>query len=529
MLKQIKTQVIQDNIVTLVRQERRANCYIKPRIILTVGADDQQTYWNICLEQLFNPGDDSVQPVPTVIILHGRSGHGKSVTAQKIVCDWASGAEYLKQFDLVLLLKSEDLNHQMKNPSVKRELVDLVCSWKKFRYAVHDTLMKSPDKVLFLIDGFDELVLSENRTLSTSFSPFSPQSVEDHILALLSGHSLRDCFLLVTTRNSSSDKLRQLLKRGPERTAQILGFSKDDERKYFEEFFKSTEKSYDELYSVVQANEILSASCCIPVVCDMICTILKYENESVKMDELKTVTSIFQKLVISLVNRRYSKTTLDCNLVKDLVLLAEGGVLTKKNRRSSKDLSNLKKNPFLCRNHPQNQCKFKHQVFQDFFTALHQIIPDTKPDVGTLLNALKDKSLIKNTHHLPMIRFLCGLSNSEVRLPKILDDNDKSSVQNLLRAWICEEMGKKQPRYLRLFLLRCLYELHNKDVVKEAMKNMDTIDLSSTFLNNLDCLVLQYCLKCCPNIICLKLRKCHLTAEELKLLTPALDNLQELR
>ncbi|XP_062390907.1 uncharacterized protein LOC134078782 [Sardina pilchardus] len=574
-----KRQVLQDYNATHLEHKHWPNFYFKPRVIQRGEGDHK----NISLEDIFGPSDilqslssynatrdehcllpqmtyDKVpgktypNTFPKVVILQGRSGYGKSFTAQKIVQDWASGADYLKRFDLVLLLKSEDLNQQMKNPSVKMELVELVCPHEIFRPMVKKTLMKSPHKVLFIIDGFDELVLAEKRTHPTpfsrfsqalkeqmvsenlshlfDFSPFSPTSVEDHILALLSGHILPESYLLITSRPSALDELKRLIRRGPVKSTQIMGFSKDNVEQYFEKFFESTEKKLRKHcdISFVRKLETLSASCCIPGMCFLVCTFLKSEDETPNITEQETVTSIFLKLMISLVKQHYNKDALDGNFLKDLVVLAEGEKLTKNNRRSSKDLSDLKTNPFLCREPPQMQCRFTYRVFQEFFMALGYIIPDGLGNVETLLTELKEKTLNKNTRWFAMIRFLFGLSNPKVSHLCTQNVEHMTSVQTSLKNWICEEIKEKHKKDVRLFLLRCLYELHDEEVTKAAMRGMesDTIDLRSTLLNEVDCLVLQYCLQFCPNITRLELRKCHLTAEELKLLTPALGSLQRL-
>ncbi|XP_076120281.1 uncharacterized protein LOC143100741 isoform X2 [Alosa pseudoharengus] len=526
MLGYFKKQVLQDYDATLLAHGLRPDCYIEPQIMKTCEKDVGQIYKNISLEHIFNPYDspNDPEPVPKVVILQGRSGYGKSFTAQRIVHDWASGAHYLNQFDLVLLLKSEDLNQQMRNSSVKKTLVELVCSHKRFRLIVKTTLMQSPHKVLFIIDGFDELMLSENGTHPTLCSPFSPASVEDQLLALLSGRILPESSLLVTTRPFALDKLRQLIQREPIKSTQIMDFSKDDVKQYFEKFFKSTKKNHCDLHSIVQAHQTLSASCCIPGMCSLVCTFLKPKDDTPDITELETVTSIFLELMISLVKQHYNKDALDATFLRDLAVLAEGGELMKKNRRSSKDLSDLKRNPFLCSEPPQMQCRFTYRVFQEFFMALGYIIPDGLGSVETLLTEI---DLNRNTHQFAVIRFLYGLSNPKLSR-HVVDQERMTSVHTSLKEWVCEEMKEKHPRYVRLFLLRCLYELHNEEVTKEAMQGMDTIELSSTFLNEVDCLVLQYCLQCCPNITCLDLRKCRLRAEELNLLTPALGNLQKL-
>lgn len=523
--------MLKDNeALLLAKHGHRPIRDIQPQIIQIVGNGDEQIYKNISLEHMFSLSDGpaetaETESAPKVIVLHGRSGHGKSYTAQRIVRDWALEADYLNQFYLVLLLRSGDLKDQMKYPLVKKKLVDFVNSPTRFRPMFNKTLKKSPDKVLFIIDGFDELVFSEEGTQNDSFSPFSPASIEDHLLALLSRQILPESSLIVTTRSSALDRLSQLIQQKPICSTEILGFSKEN----IKEYFKDT-------YSSVEANGKLFATCCVPSMCCMICTILQSDYnhiETQRMAELETFTSLFVHLVMSQVKQHYGERNLNPILVKDLFGLVEGGIMAERCWRSSKYLSDLKRNPFLCKQPRQNLYRLKYYIFKEFFTTLHYIIQDNnegKENVKNLLKSVKEDALNRNTHHLSLIRFLFGLSNIKVKrkLGKMYEEF-LTSIKPALLRWIHEEMPKKHVRHIRLILLQCLYELHEEEVVKEAMARSDTVDTSFIVLNELDCLVLQYCLQCCPNIRCLKLRKCRLTPEKLKLLTPVLGNLQELR
>lgn len=508
----------------LAKHEHQPNSHIKPQIIQTVGRGDQQIYKNLSLEHMFSPNDGhaETESAPKVIVLHGRSGHGKSYTAHRVVYDWASEAYYLNQFDLVLLLKSGDLKDRMKNPSVKGKLVDFVNSQRRFRQMFNKTLKKSPNKVLFIIDGFDELVFSEEGAHSGSFSPFSPASAEDHLLALLSGRILSECSLMVTTRSSALDRLNQLILREPICSTEILGFSKENIKEYF--------KGKD-AYSHVAANEKLFATCCVPSMCCMIRTIPQSETETQTMGELKTFTSLFLHLVMRQVEQHYGERRLSPEMVKNMFGLVEGVIMERKCWR--KYLSDLKSNPFLCKQPRQNLYRLKYHIFKEFFTTLHYIIQNRcggKENVKRLLESLRGDEPNRNTHHLSLIRFLFGLSNTEVKR-KLGEGYEEflSSFKPELVEWIHVEMPKKHVRHVRLVLLQCLYELQDEEVVKHVMSSSDTIDASLIVLNELDCLVLQYCLRYCPDIRCLKLRKCRLTAEKVKLLTPVLGNLQELR
>ena len=163
-----------------------------------IPSTSQDQNQNTSVDQFFSP--DDCGDVPRAVILQGHSGHGKSFTVQKILHEWASGHLYQDRFELVFHLRCKELNHV----SGERRLVDLVRCSHTFTPLISQKLMDSPQKVLFLIDGFDELRFPMSENCSTAVKdPFTEAPVEALLSALLKGLILYECFLLVTTRSTA--------------------------------------------------------------------------------------------------------------------------------------------------------------------------------------------------------------------------------------------------------------------------------------------------------------------------------------
>ena len=101
---------------------------------------------------------------------------------------------------------------------------------------------------------------------------------------------------------------------------------------------------------------------------------------------------------------------------------------------------------------------------------------------------------------------------------------------SLLEKWICDlikaEEGLPRTHNIQLFLLQCLYEVHEEGFVKRVMKKWNRINLDGIPLKKTDCSVLAYCVRHCQDMERLTLTHCNLTGEKLKVLTEALDECQ---
>ncbi|XP_076129467.1 NACHT, LRR and PYD domains-containing protein 3-like isoform X2 [Alosa pseudoharengus] len=499
----------------------------------------------IHLDQLFKPSDRG--SVQRAVILQGHSGHGKSFTVQKIMYDWASELLF-KDFILVFHLNCKELNLLSGEHSV----VDLLKCDQEFTPVILRILRDSPGKVLFVIDGFDELRFSLNEITSVLPSdPSVPAPIEATLTALLKGDVLRQGLLLVTTRSTVSDKLSEVLKT-PHRFTEILGFSEDGVKEYFQRFFDDTVLS-DKAYEYVRANETLITSCVIPVICWIVCTVFReHFQESVDAHgDFETTSSIFVYFINTLMKdhceglRRSGLTSL-----RSLAQLAETGIQNHQVLFDERKVSELLKdfnvrNPFLCKFlmkrkvYRETMYSFMHLSFQEFFAALHFFLIEDEEEacrkLQILLKSTADKvnsfRLIEENWRDRVVQFLFGLSSSDVFA--FVNSASWAAIQAQLKEWLMnviqiEKYGirnSSDPRAM-LFILHCLYEIHEKDFVMHVIESLEWISFSTHDLQRTDYWVLLYCLQCCQSVRGLHLDS--LTAENLRMLGPGLCKCKEL-
>uniref|UniRef100_A0A671MJZ2 NACHT domain-containing protein n=1 Tax=Sinocyclocheilus anshuiensis TaxID=1608454 RepID=A0A671MJZ2_9TELE len=509
--------------------------------------ETNQRNQNIRLDQLFGPENGSKKVPRKAVILQGDSGSGKSVTAQKIVLDWASGELYAGFFDVVFHLRCKELN----GLSGEMSLLDLLdCSLTPNE--IGQILKDIPQRILFIIDGFDELMLSgtkESLPPKPDIISHSQAIVcsllkgrmmrESFLLAivcsLLKGRMMRESFLLVTTRSTAVDKLENVLKK-PQCFVEIMGFSEKGVSEYFRKFFEDEEFS-SQVYEQVKIHEMLYTACFIPVICWIICTIFKRKGkDGVVTSELTTTTSIFVDFVLTLLKHHSSLNQHDeLNLLKDLGQLAESGttkrqVLFSRNNlpKAISDLSNI---PFLCTFHQQERIYLKemfgflHLSFQEFFTALFYMLTvkaEAKIKVKELLESAGNGR--RNEHLLPVIRFLFGLSNKKVN--RLIPGEHPKSTSTVIRAqlekWISKVIEKNimDRFYMSDFILHCLYELQDREILKKVMKLWERSGINIHWsLKGVDCQVVMYCLQYSSRIMSMEVKS---NAKDLKMLHPVL-------
>uniref|UniRef100_A0A673MUQ9 NACHT domain-containing protein n=1 Tax=Sinocyclocheilus rhinocerous TaxID=307959 RepID=A0A673MUQ9_9TELE len=494
---------------------------------------------SIRIDQLFSPDSDG--NTPKTVILSGDSGSGKSFMLQKIMLDWASGELYSENFDVVFLLKCEEL----KCISEEMNLFGLL-NWScRSIYQINIRLISdqisqilhlTPEKVLILIDGIDEYVNhppSHSMFLLTNSSDRAQPM--DILRSLLKGIFLPESFLLVTTRSIAADALMNLFK-GPLRFTEIMGFSERGVQEYFQKFFQD-EQLFSKTYESLKANESLLTACSVPLLCWMVCFCLKKHltDDDRVMRELKTTTSIYVLFVSTLLEHHgHSQSVL--TMLRSLGQRAEEGMKKREGLFVEKSVTAAGLDPatsvFLCkdslkRNNRQVPVfKFVHLSFQEFFTGLFYVLLDEKESWGKVRELLRSRS-----NPVPSVMmFLCGLLNEKAS--SSLFEMIKWTVPHTikLKTDLLESvLTVRRQHGCELFALRCLYELQDEEFVRRALGDWVSMNLSKVSLRSTDCWVLLYCLQCCPHIRYLNLMYCDLTAEKLKILQPAFCMCETLR
>ncbi|KAL0201372.1 hypothetical protein M9458_004559 [Cirrhinus mrigala] len=406
-------------------------------------------------------------------------------------------------------------------------------------------LQRVPENVLFIIDGFDELRLTQAVfDMSANTDPLQKAPPEVILCSLLRRFLIPASKLLVTTRTKNT--VNKLLE-GQLCFTEIMGFSKKKVEAYFQRFFS---KEYD----CVRANETLLTACSIPVICWIVSEMFKIGADVTS--GLETTTSIYVDFVSTLLEHHCQDLNQSVpSLLKSLGQLADKGMLEQQVMFDEKSLFKLDLDPagspFLCRFlskrriHQETMFTFMYHSFQEFFTVLYYVLLNEKEsqrkvrellhtvERGWALSCWSDRDFsmadveVRHAKLLqPVILFLCGVCKKEW-MPSFFEKHNMAvsvNIETQLKEWISTYSQRYQNEHL-LFILHCLYELHEKSFIRIVLEKLVLIDLSNSTLKMTDCWMLKYCLQCCEHIRILKL---HVTSDNLRMLQSELYRCKEL-
>ncbi|XP_054432778.1 NACHT, LRR and PYD domains-containing protein 6 [Pteronotus mesoamericanus] len=520
--------------------------------------------------RLFSRDEDGQRPL--TVVLQGPAGIGKTMAAKKILYDWAAGKLYQGKVDFAFFMPCAEL---LERPS-PCSLADLVLDQCPDRSAPVRQMLKAPERLLFILDGADELPAPGPAEAAPCTDPFEAAGGARVLGGLLSKVLLPKARLLVTTRAAAPARLQGRL--CSPQCAEVRGFSDKDKKKYFYKFFQDEHRA-ERAYRFVKENETLFALCFVPFVCWIVCTVLRQQLD--RGQDLsrtsKTTTSVYLLFIVSVLSPAPASDgpRLQGELRK-LCRLAREGVLERRAHFAEKDLERLQlrgskvQTLFLSKKElpgvlqAEVTYQFIDQSFQEFLAALSYLLEDEGPSrapAGGVQELLQgDQELC---HHLALTtRFLFGLLSAE-RLRDIERHFGcvvPERVKQDVLKWV-QDQGQRRPRVapegaeetnlpegtkesesdsdsgsdsdsegegegeaeaeeeaeeeefsFPLALLYCLYETQESAFVRQALRGHPALALERLRLSRLDVAVLSYCVRCCPAGQALRLTSCALPA-----------------
>ena len=225
---------------------------------------------------------DMFKGKPTRMLVYGRPGIGKSTFCKKAAYDWSKTLkEILKNFSILLLIKLRDVCDVGNIRDVLRASKLLASDGPISVDSLYDYIINNQDKVLLILDGYDE---------------YSCAKEHSPILAIWKGEQLRDCHVIVTTRQLKCDELR-----GPSHVQlEIQGFKSWKRKETFARKFMAGEKDLEEFMLYLEEKE-LDDMAEIPLLLLMLCILWK-EKRHVGL--LKSRADIFTQFIQTMLDHK---------------------------------------------------------------------------------------------------------------------------------------------------------------------------------------------------------------------------------
>ena len=413
---------------------------------------------------------DMFKGKPTRMLVYGRPGIGKTTFCKKAAYDWSKALrEILMNFCILLLIKLRDVCDVENIRDVLRASKLLASDGPISVDSLYDYIINNQDKVLLILDGYDEY-----------------SCVKEHspILAIWKGEQLRDCHVIVTTRQLKCDELR-----GPSHVQlEIQGFKSWERKRTYARKFLASEQDRDEFMLYLEEKD-LGDMAEIPLLLLMLCilwkekhheglpklrahiftqfiqTMLDHKGEIQQPMPFQKVTSTEAREDLSnlgkvafealLQDRLYVRCSeLPSNISRSFQKLSEVGLFQIVNVTSRK---------------PEKEAYFIHKSVQEFLAAWHikeevlSIKGESTPSlskVESFEKIVKMNEVLKFAcelsteaacavfHHVGSVgrkEFLSKCDYSELLLEnEILSQNQKHYLKLISHSYICCSAEKRQ-------------------------------------------------------------------------------------
>ncbi|XP_063652707.1 MHC class II transactivator isoform X16 [Pan troglodytes] len=204
-----------------------------------------------------------------VIAVLGKPGQGKSYWAGAVSRAWACGR--LPQYDFVFSVPCHCLNR----PGDAYGLQDLLFSLGPQPLVAADEvfshILKRPDRVLLILDAFEELEAQDGFLHSTCGpAPAEPCSLRGLLAGLFQKKLLRGCTLLLTARPRG--RLVQSLSKA-DALFELSGFSMEQAQAYVMRYFESSgmTEHQDRALTLLRDRPLLLSHSHSPTLCRAVC------------------------------------------------------------------------------------------------------------------------------------------------------------------------------------------------------------------------------------------------------------------
>ena len=360
-------------------QFKLENLYTKLSVVKRKKSRWIKTKKNVELSDIFDEDEDEEsESSPRIILIEGSPGTGKTTLSLKLAYDWATGKMPNKfpEVELVLLIKCRDMEDSIQE-SAKTQLLP----WDndQLRNVLHSFIHS--DKIMLIIDGVDEI----------------PKSAESHVVNLLNRKVLRNCYVVVTSRQEKGMEVRKYC----DKLLEIDGYSDESRNSFIDKYFTSNIDLAQKLQEKIRTStkNTLQSLATNPLNALVLCVVFE-DNDG---DLPTTVTELYENIV-ECIWKRYckrkrpdekaipfemamqtlGKLAYECLIERDTLYFSES-MLKDEDKKLCTNIGFLYKDDISTRiSKPQITYWFLHKTFQEYFAAYYCVKSKKEIDMSKL-------------------------------------------------------------------------------------------------------------------------------------------------
>ncbi|XP_078598241.1 NLR family CARD domain-containing protein 4-like [Branchiostoma floridae x Branchiostoma japonicum] len=436
------------------------------------------------LDDLFKPDVTGLSTAPRCILIEGEAGGGKTTFLSKEALDAISQKTELgKRHDITLLIRLREVRKgETIEEMVWDQCVDETTEGIN-KQAIRKILKRNKSRVLFLLDGYDEL-RPEARAAGQA------------IPKLLSGKLYPNSTIVITSRPSAG--VQQHTR--PDCHVNIMGFSEEHVETYMQQYFTVVKKQElaEKLAEHVEDNELLISLIYAPMFLMLVCVLWE---EDQKMVSTGTMTGLYDNLLTCLVRKHCKREGVDMpteglptEVAESLLQLGKLALEALLRNETLLDLTEVEKEKVnwelllklgvvsledsSSKLHPRKQLNFSHKTMQEFLAGRYVAHALVNQDIVELLRLT---SINKVFELSKLLQFTCGSRAAQAVMEELSNLSKKEfshlqpdDFQEKSHLSVKSEITKSVETYKR-FVFLCL------DVLKER-KEPDVLQAVSRAL-----------------------------------------------
>ncbi|CAH1233902.1 NLRC4 [Branchiostoma lanceolatum] len=455
------------------------------------------------LDHLFKPDITGLSTAPRCILIEGEAGGGKTTFLSKETLDAVSQKTELgRRHDIVLLIRLREV----REGETIEEMVWDQCVPETTEgidvQSIREILQRNESRVLFLLDGYDEL-RPEARAAGQA------------IPKLLSGKLYPNSTIVITSRPSAG--VQQYTR--PDCHIHIMGFSKEHVEKYIRQYFSVVGKQEltKALTVQVKDNKLLNTLIYTPIFLMFVCVLWEEDQEMVSTG---TMTGLYDNLLTCLVRKYCERERVDmpteglpAEVAESLLQLGKLALEALLRNETLIDLTEVEREKVNCelllkldvvslelsssKMHPRKQLNFSHKTMQEFLAGRY-VAHTLSQDIVELLQLT---SISKALELSNLLQFTCGCDSRAAQA--VIEELSKLSSREFTRL---------RPEHFELFP----HVPMNQDM-RKTNKTYERYDSQSQKFDSPDQTArLVSVLKNVPSLRALGLSRTFLTASSLQ-------------